>query len=249
MPSTAQLRPGQAGPQERAGKRLLQEMFLCPHVRSVKKCSESNLESRTFKRCYPDLYMRDIQIRDACIICLWFIEENIFESLTGYLCWLPTLHRNYQPVIGYCLPPFSPSGEASNRTSCDSSRRDSEASENLIAMATSCHIERTKHDALSPPCSKIRWTITRCIVTKTFDNVEVVFSCCEDSCVRLNSLGPNKAQSLRIHVPSTSNRRSKTERGWLIWAEGVTVFRKCVCGFLLLVACLHSWLMLIPMLI
>ena len=44
-----------------------------------------------------------------------------------------------------------------------SSRRDSEASENLIAMATSCHIERTKHDALSPPCSKIRWTITRYI--------------------------------------------------------------------------------------
>lgn len=86
-------------------------------------------------------------------------------------------------------------------------------------------------------------------ITKAFDNVEVVFSCCEDRCVRLNSLGPNKAQSLRIHVPSTSNRRSKTERCWLIWEEGVTVFRKYVCGFLLLVACLHSWLMLIPMLI
>ena len=45
MPSTIRLRPGQTGhAQERAGERLLQEMFLCAHVRSVKKCIKPHQE-------------------------------------------------------------------------------------------------------------------------------------------------------------------------------------------------------------
>ena len=255
MPSTAQLRLGQAGPQERAGKRLLQEMFLCPHVRSVKKCGESNLESNTSKICYPFLHTWYTDMR--CMYNLFRVYwTNIEDRKILVLKALQDIFDDCQRCIETTSPWLDIAFPSSHPpVKLQSDLMWSAADE--ILKPPRIWLQWPQAVILSAP-SMTRWAhhVQRSdeqsqdtSITKAFDNVEVVSLLLWRQVCAFEFPGSQQAQSLRIHVPSTSNRRSKTERCWLIWEEGVTVFRKYVCGFLLLVACLHSWLMLISMLI